>query len=251
MTIGFVDWGIGGLSVYRELKRVQPYINCVYLSDSGSTPYGKMTKPQLTLRLHAISNYFRKQGITTIVIACNAASTVLDAVKLKNPDIKYFGMLDSGAGIIKQSKLKKCLVLGGKRTIRSKYFQNYFKDSKFQIQAKAAQPLSAFIESGDMASKKFNSSLDQILSNLNFNPESILLACTHYPAIETQIQSRVPKAKILDPAEFLVTNLVSQIKFSKKKGTTQFFTTGNPVKMKSSGQKAFALRIHSAKKIKI
>jgi glutamate racemase len=248
MKVGLVDWGIGGLSVYRELLKAKPGMECIYFSDSGATPYGKMSKKQLILRLQQISDFLKSKGVTDIVIACNAASTVLTEIQNKNRDMAYYGMLTSGAEMIKKSKSKNCLILGGKRTIRSLFFQNYFKNSNVKIQAKVAQPLSAFIEKGDMTSKFFELSLETILSNLKIKPNSVLLACTHYPAIQKQIQKRLPSCQILDPSLTVVHHLLKKSKRSYKKATTQFFTTGSASAMKASAQKAFQIKVTSVKK---
>jgi glutamate racemase len=251
MKIGMVDWGIGGLSVYRELLKTHAGVKCIYFSDSGSKPYGKNSKKELIARLQLITNFFRTKNVTDIIIACNAASTVLDEIQTANPDLNYYGMLSSGVELIKKSKAQKCLVLGGKRTINSGFFQNYFKTSPVQIQAKAAQTLSAFIESGDMNSKEFNKSLKNILSRLKLKPDAILLACTHYPAIKEQIQKIMPQVQILDPGQMVIRHLPKKIKLSSKKTGTLFFTTGSSAAMKKSAYKAFAVKISKAEKVKV
>ena len=135
--------------------------------------------------------------------------------------------------------------------IYSKYFQNFFKNSKVVIQAKAAQPLSAFIEKGDISSKDFTESLNKILSDLKIKPHSILLACTHYPAITANIQKRFPKTKILDPSHQVVLTLSLNLKKFNHKGSTDFNTTGNSQAMKTSALKAFGIKLQAVKKIKI
>ncbi len=251
MTIGMLDWGIGGLSVLQQLRKQRPDVTCVYLSDSKSTPYGQMTKKELNQRLNQITNFFRQKKITQIIIACNAASTALDQVIESNPDVTFYGMLDTGVQLIRSARVKKCLILGGRRTIRSNYFQNAFKDLDVAIQAKPAQPWSAFIEKGDMSSHLFIRSLNRVLSNLRFAPDSILLACTHYPAIRSQIEAYFTHVKILDPSEFVIKKFSAQNKKSKATGKYTYFTTGNGASMKKSSLKAFQFRIDHIKKIKI
>jgi glutamate racemase len=226
--IGLIDWGIGGLSVYRELKKFHPDVPCIYFSDSGAIPYGKMSKSELIARLHLISDFFRKNKVRQIIIACNAASTVIENIKTKNPDLIYFGMLDSGAFLIKKSKLQSYLILGGFRTVRSKYFQNYFQNSNISIQVKAAQPWSAFIEAGDLDSYAFHESIVKVLSNLKFKPDGILLACTHYPAISKILKNR-----------------------NWKNIPDQFFTTGSVEKTKSSAKKAFNIKLKKIIKLSL
>lgn len=103
-SIGIIDWGIGGLSVYKELRRQHNSDNYVYFSDSGYTPYGKSKKPELIKRLNTIIQFFRNKNISNVIIACNAASTVLEPLQKLNPDIQLHGMLEAGRDAILKTK---------------------------------------------------------------------------------------------------------------------------------------------------
>jgi glutamate racemase len=52
--LGMIDWGIGGISVYKLLKERLGDVPVVYLSDTGVTPYGKMARVELARRLDAV-----------------------------------------------------------------------------------------------------------------------------------------------------------------------------------------------------
>ena len=45
--IGIFDSGIGGLSIYKHIKKTLPNENTVYLADNLNTPYGKKSKEQI------------------------------------------------------------------------------------------------------------------------------------------------------------------------------------------------------------
>ena len=218
--IGLIDWGIGGLSVYKELKKEIKNFSCVYLSDSGYTPYGKTSSKKLIQRLHQLSDFFRKQDVNEVVIACNAASTVLGKLQKLNPDIKYYGMLQAGEKAIRQSHSKSVLVLGGKRTIQSQFFQNLFKDSKIRLLARIAQPLSGLIEQGQQNLPKFNAEVARLA--LNQQATAVLLACTHYPAATTVFQKNFPNAAVLDPAQNLAADLKKILKPNLKNTKSKY-----------------------------
>lgn len=211
VKLGLIDWGIGGLSVYKELQAQLP-ISCVYFSDSGYTPYGKTTKRNLIRRLHKISEFFRKQHIRHIIIACNAASTVLEELQYLNKDIQYYGMLLAGAQSIRIYNKKRNLVLGGKRTIESHYFQNHFKNTKILLEGLVAQPLSAIIEKGDQHTQSFQDALNKVIKNLKMKPDLVLLACTHYPAATMTFKKTFPSAQIVDPAFYLIKDLKKKLR---------------------------------------
>src|SRR5260370_39564965 len=77
-----IDWGIGGLSVWRQARRLRPETAFVYLSDTGSLPYGTLSGADLAVRLEQLILHARARwGSETILLACNAASTVLDRLR--------------------------------------------------------------------------------------------------------------------------------------------------------------------------
>ena len=45
--IGFFDSGIGGISLWKAIKKILPNENSVYLSDSKNCPYGLKSKDKL------------------------------------------------------------------------------------------------------------------------------------------------------------------------------------------------------------
>jgi len=247
--IGLLDWGIGGLSVYKEIQS-KIGVSCLYFSDSGYTPYGKIPKKELIQRLNLIIDFFRKENISYIIIACNAASTVLDQVQIQNKDIQLFGMLKAGETSIRKSRKKKILVLGGKRTIKSCFFQNAFRHSDIHLEARVAQPLSAFIERGEQNSIQFTEALKAIQKKVRISPTFVLLACTHYPAATKTFQNFFPQARIVDPAEILVNDLSKILgqKLQKQKSSI-FVTTGSSKQSKLSAEKAFNITISEFKKV--
>lgn len=256
-TLGLIDWGIGGLSVYKEIQKQlkQP---CVYFSDSGFTPYGKASKKKLIKRLNLILDFFRQKNIKYIIIACNAASTVLDELQHLNPDLKLKGMLHAGIQTIKSSRKKRILILGGNRTIKSNFFQNYFSripnlKLKIKVEALVAQPLSALIEKGEHSTQKFLVALNQIILKASSSPELVLLACTHYPAASETFKSIYPDSIIADPGVILVKklNLIKQKKHRNINIQSKFYTTGSTHQSKVAAYKAFNLKINKFIKVNI
>lgn len=45
--IGFFDSGIGGTSIWKEVSRLLPNENTIYLADSKNAPYGIKSKKEI------------------------------------------------------------------------------------------------------------------------------------------------------------------------------------------------------------
>src|SRR3989338_4879646 len=83
--IGVFDSGVGGLSVLRELERMLPKENFIFLADQLNVPYGEKNKKQLVIFAYRITDYFiRNHNIKLLVIACNTSTCYsIDALRKK------------------------------------------------------------------------------------------------------------------------------------------------------------------------
>lgn len=233
-----LDWGIGGLSVYNELKKARPDSACVYVSDSGFMPYGKVPAEELAQRVAKVIRYGASNfDLSHAVIACNAASTVAEAVR-KEFDMPIFGMIEAGVDLVKAFGRKRVGVIGGIRTIDSRLFSRALEPLGFQVREEVAQPLSALIEAGELKGQKLESELTRILRPL-LGVEALLLACTHYPAIAGAIGQILP-VELLDPAAEVARRLEKEL--PAQSGQDHFFTTGSAAGSDESARQAFGFR---------
>ena len=245
-----LDWGIGGLSVYRSLQKTFPWLTMIYFSDSGSIPYGQLTRRQMADRLMKVLRRLSKDyGIHRFVIACNAASTALPDLHsdFKNEGFEVIGMIEPTILWLKKNReaVKTTAFIGGRRTVRSGLLQ------KTGVVGRVAQPLSALIESGILDGPELHQNLKVILKPLK-KKRQLILACTHYPAISNEIQAHLPQTKLVDPAEIVVRKISEMWKLKKQTrsygAATLFLTTGSTAQSRLSAKLAFQVK---AKFIKV
>src|SRR5262245_57283449 len=74
--IGAFDSGVGGLSVLREIRRLLPAEDLIYVADSGHAPYGDKPREFVRRRSDAICQFLNDEGVKAIVVACNTATGV-------------------------------------------------------------------------------------------------------------------------------------------------------------------------------
>lgn len=71
------DSGLGGLTVFREIVRLRPDADYLYLADDAAFPYGGWSEPALVERIVAvIGDAIARHAPDCVVIACNTASTL-------------------------------------------------------------------------------------------------------------------------------------------------------------------------------
>ena len=72
--VGVFDSGWGGLSVLRELRRLLPGEDLVYVADSRFCPYGGRSEVEIQARARAITRYLVERQVKAVVVACNTAT---------------------------------------------------------------------------------------------------------------------------------------------------------------------------------
>jgi glutamate racemase len=245
--LGIIDWGIGGVSIYKLIKEQTPDAAILYFSDTGATPYGKMRRRELADRLDSVIEFLIAKGMTQLVIGCNAASTAIP--DLSDHGIKIDGVIEPAVAAATRLKPKDLGVIGGRRTIVSGVYRKAFAARGIDIKQRIAQPLSGLIEKGDTSSDLLRGEVKRILSPLR-NCSHVLLACTHYPAIEPLLKHYVsPPTIFLDPAAALVKKIGNLS--TPTQGKAQVFTTGDVPQMEASALLAFGVRLSRIQGVKV
>jgi glutamate racemase len=243
--LGIVDWGIGGIGISKLAKSRIGNVPVVYFSDTGVTPYGRMSRPELVSRLDAVVAFFRTQGVTHLLLGCNAASTIIPFLNVDGLQVK--GVIESAIRVTERMRPARLALIGGKRTVLSGIYRRAFAERGIGVEQRIAQPLSAFIESGDISSTELREQIKTILSPVR-KCSHLLLACTHYPAILPVLKDFVSRQTILiDPAGELIREIAKwKLPIG---GTDIFLTSGDPGKMQDAAWNAFGVRINNASRV--
>jgi glutamate racemase len=234
-----LDWGIGGLGCYRLLREARPSLSVLYWSDAGAVAYGKLPRELLRRRVEQVCQELVRRGATRIVVACNAASTVLPEL---HSDVTLDGVIDHAIAMIPRSLRGTLAVLGGVRTIRSRLYQRALHSPRLLVRGRVAQQLSAHIEAGSGDSKACAQALAHIMSPIA-QADGVLLACTHYPAMASAIAAHAPGARLFDPAQALARHTLKQLERRAADGPVRFVTTGDPATMRNAAARAWGLTL--------
>jgi glutamate racemase len=245
--LGIIDWGIGGVGIYKLIRARLGPVPALYFSDTGVTPYGKMSGRELVARVNSVLDFLRSQEISHLVVACNAASTVIPFLKVGH--LKVEGVVESAVRSAQRRRPTKLALIGGRRTVLSGIYRQALAERGIPVIQRIAQPLSGFIESGDVSSSMLRSECRRILSPLA-NCSHILLACTHYPAITPLMKEAVSEDTVfVDPAEELVSRIGRwELPIG---GADWIFTSGDPQNMKGAALLAFGVGFKRVVKVYI
>ncbi|MCM1300660.1 MAG: aspartate/glutamate racemase family protein, partial [Bacteroides cellulosilyticus] len=92
--IGIYDSGMGGLTVWREVRRALPAESLVFLGDGKNCPYGSRTPDEIRcLADAAVARLIEKEGCKMVVVACNTATAAaIDFLRAKYAPVPLVGM---------------------------------------------------------------------------------------------------------------------------------------------------------------
>jgi len=203
--IGIFDSGVGGTSIWKEVAKMLPYENTIYLADSANAPYGEKPKEEI-LRL-SIKNteLLLDRGCKMIIVACNTATTnAIDYLRSHYP-IPFIGIEPAIKPAALHTKTKKVGVLATKGTLSSSLFHNTSKlfAEGITVLEQEGKGLVELIEAGKVQSPEMKKILNEFLQPmLEQNIDCLVLGCTHYPYLIPVLKDILPQnITIIDSGE--------------------------------------------------
>lgn len=185
MKIGIFDSGIGGLTVLKELIKHKPNNHYIYIGDTLNMPYGNKSIIDLEICASRIIEYFIKNDVDLIIIACGTVSSTLYN-KLKNKySIPLLDIINPTVDFVNKSDYKAIGVIGTKNTIKSKVFDTKIKDKK--VYTIACPKLAIMIEKNDIKTEEYINKKLKYFDNKNI--DLLIFGCTHYPIVENLINN--------------------------------------------------------------
>ena len=75
--IGVFDSGVGGLTCVKELAKLLPHEDIVYLGDTARVPYGTRSKETIAGYTEQDMAFLRGHDVKMILVACGTASSII------------------------------------------------------------------------------------------------------------------------------------------------------------------------------
>jgi len=224
--IGFLDSGLGGLSVVKEVKKLLPRENIEYFADNQRQPYGEKSQSELIKFTLQIISFFLKKKIKICVIACNTAT----AASLKKAR-EYFSLPIIGViqpavqDAINKTSNKRIGVIATEFTTKN--------EAEFV----------SIVEAGKFTAPKTYEVAREYLKPLkDAQIDTLILGCTHYSFLKKVISDIMdPEVILVDPAvstALILKEILNQKGISKEEGKSKenYYTTGLPEKVENTAK---------------
>ncbi len=250
-AIGIFDSGIGGLTVYKALRRLLPNENLIYLGDTARVPYGNKSVETVTRYSIENAQFLLKHDVKMIVVACNTASALALTALQKEIPVPVLGVIEPGSrGALAHTKTGRIGVIGTEATVRSGAYAAALRRllPQAEVQSIPCPLFVPLVEEGWVQGPVVTEVIRKYLMSDATPPpmtlvDTLILGCTHYPLLKGAIQEVVgPGITLIDSAEETAKE-VAQLLIQEKKsnasssrGTSQFFVTDSPVRFRKVGE---------------
>ena len=215
LPIGFMDSGVGGISVLREAVDLLPNEKFVYYGDSKNAPYGTKTDVQIRKLTFDVVDFLRKKPVKAVVIACNTATSVaINDLRNKYSQMPIIGIEPAVKPAIKISQQQKILIMATPMTLKREKFFNlvhrYAQDT--QVIPLACPGLVELIEQGQIGGEKVMKFLENLLKPYVQEQISVVvLGCTHFPFIRPCLQELLPATTMIIDGSYGTVNRLKNV----------------------------------------
>ncbi|MCI2229019.1 glutamate racemase [Polaribacter sp. MSW13] len=233
LPIGVFDSGVGGTSIWKEIASLLPNENIIYLSDSKNAPYGEKSKQEIIDLSIKNTEFLLKLNCKIIVVACNTATTNAIKVLREKYTQPFIGIEPAIKSAALKTKTNTIGILATKGTLNSELFEKTSNSlgHRISIIEKVGKGLVELIEKGKLHSNEMTNLLSSYIKPmLQNNVDCLVLGCTHYPYLISQIREIVgDTVQIIDSGEAVAKqtkNILTKYKLlnkSKQESFHQFY----------------------------
>ncbi|TXH01062.1 MAG: glutamate racemase [Candidatus Moraniibacteriota bacterium] len=199
MKIGIFDSGLGGLIVTHGLVRALPEYDYLYLGDTARVPYGNRSEETIYRFTREAVDFLFREDCALVIVACNTASAeALRRIQREYlpdhyPDRRVLGVLIPAAEEAAQvSRSGRIGILATAGTVASRAYDREIGKLRpdANVFSEAAPLLVPLIENDALryAPPILRDYLEPLLAA---EIDTLVLGCTHYPYLRSEIRAIV------------------------------------------------------------
>jgi len=241
-SIGVMDSGVGGLTVLKQLQQLCPNETFLYYGDTKNLPYGEKSKEEIIEIVKEIFDFFETQNVKAVVLACNTTSATAYETLKNNYSFKIYPLIQVISKYIAQDKsINRVGVMATPATVKSRKYTDELKkyDENMSVIEQACPLLVPIVEK-----KLDNIDLNEVLNEylrpiLKFNPDKVILGCTHYPYLLDEMLKITKRNLFINPAELFASlikdDLIKNKMLANKEiGAVRYLASSNPGEFKKN-----------------
>lgn len=198
MKVGLFDSGIGGLSVLKRLIEKYPNNEYIYFGDTKNLPYGSKTIEELKILARNNIDFLLRFNVDIIIIACGTVSSNCLEYLKDNYNMPIIDIISPTINYLNNSNYNNIGIIATEATINSHIFKNNINKNIYEIATPKLVPLIEGTTTGNI-----DIVLKEYLNNYKDKIDVLVLGCTHYPLISSNIKNILEETKLLNMADYI------------------------------------------------
>jgi glutamate racemase len=260
-AIGVFDSGVGGLTVLKELARLLPHEELIYLGDTARVPYGTKSATTVTRYAQEAASFLAALGVKALVVACNTASAVALPTLEARFGVPVFGVINPGAArAVQLTRTGRVGVIGTEGTIKSSAYTRaiHHLNPALEVRVAACPLFVPLAEEGWAEHPITHLVIQEYLAPLvDEDIDALVLGCTHYPLLKTLLGDFFgPDVALVDSAQetaALVARVLAERHLLRRSppGPHRFFVTDVPERFERVGGAFWGNPLADVKQVEI
>ncbi|WP_302368429.1 glutamate racemase [Brachyspira aalborgi] len=196
--IGVFDSGFGGITVLKELLKLMPNENYIYLGDNKNIPYGDKSKKEIVELSSKMAEFLINKNCKILVIACNTISASAYKILKEKYNIPIIEVISNACkDAINKTENNNISIMATDFTVKAKIYLKKIKEYNKDIKIKqiACKKLCSMIENNWQNYEDRFEILNDYIKNIDLHSDTLILACTHYPLIIKDIKKVLKQNK--------------------------------------------------------
>lgn len=195
--IGFLDSGVGGISVLACTKCFIPDAEYIYYADTDNVPYGTKTREQIVSYVDKALSTLISLGADAIVIACNTATSMAVEIMREKYPLPIIGLEPALKPAAIRHPDGKILVCATSVTIAGERLHTLIESTGARPALYALPELVTFAEGGIFDKAKVCAYLEKTIAGCA-DYDAVVLGCTHFTYFREAFEEAFPNAEIID-----------------------------------------------------
>lgn len=190
--IGVFDSGLGGLSVWRQIRLSLPEESIIYYGDRLNCPYGNKPLDEIRGYTEEAVKWLLAKGVKIVVVACNTATAAaIEYLREKYYGTPFVGMEPAVKPAALSTRTGIVAVLATEASFKGELYrrtsEKYGKG--IDLIPVAGNGLVELVEGNMENMPEAYETMKNILSPaLDAGADRIVLGCTHYPFLMEQMR---------------------------------------------------------------
>ncbi|OCC01956.1 glutamate racemase [Labrys sp. WJW] len=208
-TVLVFDSGLGGLTVFSELRTTLSGARFVYAADDAVFPYGRLAEDVVVERVvEVMERLIPRYQPSLVVIACNTISTVVLPVLRQRFSVPFVGTVPAIKPAAVLTKTGRVAILATPGTVKRDYTRELIRSfaATIEVELVGAVGLASLAEAVLRGQPVEDAAIAREIAPCFVDRDGkrtdvVVLACTHYPLVLEAMKRVAPwPVTWLDPA---------------------------------------------------